>query len=486
MANPAPGAAVAETHSGVVFFIGDRAYKMKKAVDLGFLDFTSLEARREACAREVALNRRLAPDVYLGVGAILDVDGQPCEHLVVMRRLPTERRLSSLAADGADLRDAVTVVAQLMARFHRATPVPDRAAKVAAPDELLRRWDDLVERIERTWGGNGGAADPVLRTVHHLARRYVEDRRLLFEERVAAGRARDGHGDLLADDIFLLDDGPRILDCLDFDESLRCGDVLADVAFLAMDLERLGRQDLADLLLLAYRDASGDDWPPSLAHFYLAERAAVRWLAASLRVSQGDARSEEQVGVLRQLAAHHLRAAQVLLVAVGGTPGTGKSTLARALAVRLGADLLRSDEVRRHAPVSPCDRYDRAATEWTYAELLRRASDRLARGRGVVLDATWSDPRWRDELAALARSANAEPFAFETRVDPATADRRIRARLLRNDDVSEATPEVAGRIRSTWVPWPEAIAIDTAAPPGAAAEAAYRALASALDEEEQG
>ena len=141
-----------------------------------------------------------------------------------------------------------------------------------------------------------------------------------------AGRARDGHGDLLADDIFLLDDGPRVLDCLEFDDALRLDDVLADVAFLAMDLERLGRPDLAERFLAAYRAASGDTWPSSLAHHHIAYRAQVRAKVSAIRAEQGVPDSADKAQALLRLALAHLEAGRVRLVLVGGLPGTGKST----------------------------------------------------------------------------------------------------------------------------------------------------------------
>src|SRR5690606_13545776 len=172
-------------------------------------------------------------------------------------------------------------------------------------------------------------------------------RRRRSGRRVAAGRACDGHGDLLADDVFCLDDGPQVLDCLEFDDALRYEDVLADVAFMAMDLERLGRADLAEHFLDAYRRAAGEDWPASLAHHHIAYRAQVRAKVTAIRAQQGDAGSVDAARALLKLCFDHLEAGRVRLILVGGAPGTGKSTLAAGLAASLGATVLRSDVIRK-------------------------------------------------------------------------------------------------------------------------------------------
>ncbi len=238
-----PFAAVRETHTGVVFFVGDRAYKLKKPVHYGFVDFRSREARLAACRREVELNRRLAPDVYLGVADVLDAGGRACDHLVVMRRLPEDRRLADLVAAGAPVEAELGRLARLLAEFHAGADRSARADEAAGSEALTRRWAANSAEMARLVGPVFDAG--VVDRVDRLARRYLAGRGPLFGDRVAAGRACDGHGDLLAEDIFCLEDGPRVLDCLEFDDGLRLGDVLADVAFLAMDLERLGRPELA-------------------------------------------------------------------------------------------------------------------------------------------------------------------------------------------------------------------------------------------------
>lgn len=485
-------AAVAETHSGVVFFLGGRAYKLKKAIDLGFVDFRSREARLEACRREVALNRRLAPDVYLGVADVIGPDGQLADHLVVMRRMPDDRRLSSIAASGAAMGDDLERLAQMLAAFHGKAERSAEVDAAATRDAVAGLWESNALEMERF---REGLFDPLMcDEVMTLARRFLSGRAPLFEQRIENRRARDGHGDLLADDIFLLEDGPRVLDCLEFDDRLRFGDVLADVAFLAMDLERLGRHDLALEFMDRYRVASGDSWPESLAHHYIAYRAQVRAKVTALRWSQGDAASAEAAKRFLALCLRHSRAARVKLVLVGGLPGTGKSTVARGLAEPLGALVLRSDEVRKGlAGVDPLvpsaaalneGLYQPSMTEATYAELLVRARRHLGLGRTVVLDATWQSPRWREAASDLARHTAADLFELRCVAPLELAVERIRARTAAADDISDATEEVARALANSASPWGTATDIDTAGAPADAVKAGVAAVTgpSALGE----
>ena len=482
----APYAAVAETHSGVVFFVGDRAYKVKKPVRFGFLDFTDREVRRAICHREVELNRRLAPDVYLGVADLTGPDGEPLDHLVVMRRLPGERRLSSLVRSGVPVADELRRVARVIASFHARAETSDEIAAAASRAAVAQRWEANAVEMARFVGP---VLDPaVAERVVVLARRYLTGRAPLFASRIAAGRARDGHGDLLADDIFCLDDGPRVLDCLEFDDALRWDDVLADAAFLAMDLERLGRPDLAELFLHDYREFAADTWPPSLAHHHIAYRAHVRAKVACLRWEQGDRSAADEAAALLDLCARHLAAARIRLVLVGGLPGTGKSTLAAGIADALDAVLLRTDEVRKQlagldsAAPAPAPfgegLYRPETTVDTYATLLERASECLANGESVVLDASWADAWWREEAHRLATDAVADLAELRCVAPPEVVEERITARAARGGDASDATVAVARAMAATAAPWPTATTIDTIAPPADVLADALRALGS--------
>ncbi len=463
---------VIETHSGVVFFFADRAYKAKKPVDLGFLDFRDRAARRDACHREVELNRRLAPDVYLGVDDLVDPDGEPVEHFVVMRRMPPDRRLATLVEGGADVGDAVDDLGRILAEFHATAERGPDVDRAAGPDALGRRWADNTAELQPFTGGIVDA--DVVAAIDRLAARYLAGRAPLIAARIAAGRAVDGHGDLLADDIFLLDDGPRILDCLEFDDALRHEDGLADAAFLAMDLERLGRPDLAGRFLDAYRRHADDTWPASLAHHHIAYRAQVRAKVLAIRADQGDPDAGQKARRLLDIAHRHLDAARVRLVLVGGLPGTGKTTVAAGLAERTGAVVLRTDVIRKQlAGLAPDQHgsaafgeglYTAEATAATYDELLTRARHELTHGATVILDASWSDAAQRDRARRLADDTVADLIEMCCVAPAEVTTQRIRARAARGTDASDADEHVAAAMAKAADPWPEATGLTTDRP----------------------
>ncbi len=228
--------------------------------------------------RETELNQRYAPDVYLGVAEVRDPDGRLCDHLVVMRRMPASRRLSALVQAGAPVAEPLRQVARILAAQHASAPRSAQIDEQGSRDALRGRWDDNIEQA-RSVGGRLLDAETITQ-VGQLARDFLAGREALFEARIRGGHIVDGHGDVLADDVYCLDDGPRILDCLDFDDRLRWLDGLDDAAFLAMDLERLGAAGLARRFVGWYAEYSGDPAPTSLRHHYVAYRAFVRakWL----------------------------------------------------------------------------------------------------------------------------------------------------------------------------------------------------------------
>jgi aminoglycoside phosphotransferase family enzyme/predicted kinase len=462
--------AVAETHVSYVFFTADRVFKLKKPVRTPFLDYSTLARRAEACRREVLLNRRLAADVYLTAAEVVGEDGTVIDHMVVMRRLPAGRRLSVLVAGGAPgVHRQLDRVAEVLAAFHAAAARSAAVDAQSTAQALARRWAANTAELRELADPDNRAA---LGAIDRLAVRYLAGRGVLFDERIAAGRAVDGHGDLLADDIFCLDDGPRILDCLEFDDNLRFGDGLADAAFLAMDLERLGRPDLSRDFLASYARAAGDTWPGSLADHHLAYRAQVRAKVAYLR---GEEREGRQ---LLGMARRHLRRAEVRLVLVGGAPGTGKSTLAAGLGEELGWPVLRSDVVRKElaglrpgasaaAPVG-AGIYRREVTARCYRELLARAADRLARGESVLLDATWPTRHLRAAARRQAEESVADLVELRCEAPAAVAAARVAERTHRGADASDADAHVAAVLRVAAEPWPEARSIDTSTGAGAA------------------
>jgi aminoglycoside phosphotransferase family enzyme/predicted kinase len=454
--DPSASLTVLDTHVSVLAMQRDRVFKIKRAVRYPFVDLSTTALRRANCEREVALNRRLAPDVYLGVETVPATAECEAEAVVVMRRMTQERSLAAIIERGSDAGGCVRDVARVMADFHARAERSSEIDGTATADAWRSWWDQEAADLAPLHPTNTGAQ------VFELAHRYLAGRAPLFDARIAQRRVCDGHGDLLAGDVFCLDDGPRLLDCLEFDAKLRAGDGLADISFLAMDLERLGRSDLAQALLDEYAVAAEDDWPPSLEHFCIAARAHIRAKVAALR---DDFDTTER---LLQLARKHLERGRVRLVLVGGAPGSGKSTLARGLGDATGWPVLRSDVVRKElsgaAPSAvPLDRgiYTHAWTVRTYREIAARAARELTNGTSVIVDASFADVEPRDVMRTLARETASDLVALvcEAPIDVLAA--RADARRREGHDVSDADAAIATAVAARFASWPGAARVDT-------------------------
>ena len=439
-----------ETHTGVVVLIGDRAYKAKKPIVTDFLDFSTPDRRQRACEHEVTLNRRLAPDSYLGVAHFSDAGGGASEPVIVMRRYPDAARLSSMVKDGEPVRHHLCVIAERLASFHadaKRSHVIDTHGSVGA---VAARWQENLEELARY---KAVVSRESLREIARLTSRFGRGRAALFERRIADRRIVDGHGDLLADDIFCLPHGPVLLDCLEFDDHLRYVDGVDDAAFLAMDLEFLGRRDLADHFLDEYCRRAGETAPQSLKDFYVAYRAVVRAKVDCIRVAQGHADAAADARKHIDIALNHLRAGAVQLVIIGGGPGSGKTTLARALAEQTGAQVISTDDVRKelqqagaiHGAAGELNAglYTPENISRVYDEVLRRAEVMLCDGSSVILDGTWRDSRERKRARHLAEQTHSPLVEFACSVGLQEASARIRGRA---PSASDATPEIAAAL----------------------------------------
>lgn len=476
-----PPDAVIETHISCVFLSGDRAWKLKKAVRFPYLDFSTLAQRHEACLREVELNRRTAPELYLGVRAVrrdaagrltLDGTGDPVEWLVEMRRFDPVQTLDRLAARDALTPDMMDRLADAIAAFHAGARVVDIGAEAALAEALavndlaFRRLpaDALPQNEVEDYRSGLSAA---------LARLSP-----VLAGRRAAGRMRHGHGDLHLRNIALIDSRPVLFDCLEFDDTLATCDTLYDVAFLLMDLLAVRRRDLAGRALNRYLDVTGDyDGLPLLA-VYIAQRAAIRSHIAALQ-PEGRAQGRRYLTLARAM----LRPAQAVLVAIGGLSGSGKSTVARAVAPDLpgpcGAVVLRSDAIRKQlhggalAERLPASAYTPAASTRTYDRLGAVARQLLAAGCTVILDAVFGRAEERAAAAAIAADAGAGFAGYWLAAPEAVLAGRV---ATRQGDASDATAEVVRwQVRTLEPPsdWPH---IDAAGSIADSTAAVLRAL----------
>ncbi|HTQ21857.1 nucleoside monophosphate kinase [Mycobacterium sp.] len=466
---------VRETHTGVVVLAGDRAYKAKKPVLTDFLDFRTPEQRERACLREVELNRRLSPASYLGVAHLTDPSGAAAEPIVVMRRYRDDQRLASMVAGdhpGESIPGVLDTIAAVLARFHaraERTPLIDDRGNAAA---IVQLWRDNISELHRYAGmANSAVSEEAIARIQRLAAEFVAGREALLMRRIEQGCIVDGHGDLLADDIFWVDGEPALLDCLEFDDKLRYVDRIDDAAFLAMDLEFLGRKDLGDYFLERYVAHSADTVPSSLRDFYIAYRAVVRAKVDCLRESQG--KSEAAVDAARHLdiAFRHLENGAVRLALIGGSPGTGKSTVARALAEKVGAQLISTDDVRRELRASgaiggdpgvlDAGLYSPDNVTTVYEAALRQAGLCLANGQSVILDGTWRDSQVRAQAYCVAKQAHSRVVQLMCSANVDAAVERVRTRQRGNSD---ATPEIATALAARLNDWDTAVRLDTSRP----------------------
>ncbi|MCV7145102.1 AAA family ATPase [Mycobacterium riyadhense] len=466
---------VHETHTGVVVLFGERAYKAKKPVLTDFLDFRSAEQREAACLREVELNSRLSPGSYLGVAHLDDPAGGSPEPLVVMRRYRDSDRLAALVtrseAGGADesVRGVLDTIAAVLARFHEHAERGQRIDAKGTPEAVNQRWSENLHELYR-YAGDAFSEESIAR-IEHLATDFISGRAALFTRRIADGCIVDGHGDLLADDIFWVDGELAMLDCLEFDDELRYIDHIDDAAFLAMDLEFLGRQDLGDYFLDRYLAHSDDSSPMSLRDFYIAYRAVVRAKVDCVRLAQGKSEAAANASRHVAIATQHLEDGAVRLALIGGNPGTGKSTLARALAEQVGARVISTDDVRRELRergdiagdpgVLDAGLYSRENVTAVYEETVRRASLCLPNGQSVILDGTWRDPRLRALAHRLATETHSALVELMCTVAGDAAADRIKTRQPGNSD---ATPEIATALAARHTGWDTAHRLETTRP----------------------
>ena len=463
---------VHETHTGVVVLAGDRAFKAKKPLLTDFLDFRTPEQRERACRREVELNSRLSPDSYLGVAHFTDPTGGPAEPIVVMRRYRDDDRLASLVTrdrdgSGESVRGVLDTIAAVLARFHRRAERSPMINAQGTAGAIDRRWRDNLSELNHYADTMDVSAETVSR-IQRLAAEFISGREPLFAHRIEEGLIVDGHGDLLADDIFCVQGEPALLDCLEFDDELRYVDCVDDAAFLAMDLEFLGRKDLGDHFLKRYAVHAADSAPPPLQHFYIAYRAVVRAKVDCLRASQGKSQATEDAARHLAIAVDHLEDGRVRLALVGGNPGTGKSTLARALAENTGAQVISTDDVRRElrdvgvitggAGVLDQGLYSPDNVAMVYEVALRQASQLLSNGRSMILDGTWRDPRMRAHAHRLASETHSAVVELMCSATVDTAAGRIATRRPGN---SEVTPEIAAAMAARDAGWYTAHQIDT-------------------------
>lgn len=451
---------IRETHISAVFLTGAFAYKLKKPLNFGFLDYTNLEIRREKCELEVRLNQRLSRGVYEGVVAIsreggrffFGDSGEIVEYAVKMKQLDDDAALSSLLVMGKVNHEQMAGLGVFLANFYsrgeRSEQV-DRYGNVQAisinTEENFRQLKTFVGKFL-----SGEEFDFIMES----NRGFLKNHKGLFDNRIAEGRICDGHGDLRAEHVYFLD-GIQVIDCIEFNERFRYGDTAADLAFLHMDIERLQSSgaSLSLPVLDGYMETTRDHGIFTVLDFYSCYRALVKMKVACLtwtELDEGPRKREMEIraGTYLDLAFRYaIQLSRPALWVLCGMPGSGKSTVARKLKEILRIALFQSDTVRMDLPEyrfhSGPEPYGKGVYRpdlrgRVYARLLSLAHDELKGGRSVILDATFSRKKWREEAFRLAGDTDANMFFIECAASMKAVLERLNRRRAGEESRSEA------------------------------------------------
>lgn len=461
--HPVARVELVETHISWVLLAGEYAYKIKKPVDLGFLDFSTLPKRRHFCEEELRLNRRLAPQIYLGIVAItgsaddprVGAGGEPIEYAVKMRRFAQEAQLDRVLARGELEPAHIDALADELARFHGEIAVAGPGMPFGEPNAVYAPMHENFEQIRPRVDATLHAPLVRLEQWTQAAHKRLA---LVLSARKRDGFIRECHGDAHLANMALLDSAVVLFDCLEFNENLRWIDVMSELAFAAMDLDDRGRPDFGWRLLNRYLEQTGDYAGLQVLRFYQVYRALVRAKVAAIRFSQPGLTAAERaraVGTYEgyvELAERYTRATATPLLITHGVSGSGKSTVAQMLLESYGAVRVRSDvERKRLAGLHPMARsesgldsglYSADLSRQTYARLGELARGVIGSGLPVIVDATFLRRVQRDAMRALATSLGVPFVILDTTAPDDVLRARVQTRRDMGHDVSEATAMV--------------------------------------------
>ena len=484
-AHPVDDIRLVETHISWVILTGDYAYKIKKPVDLGFLNFSTLGRRRHYCEEELRLNRRLAPDYYLAVipitgserEPVLGGEGAAIEYAVQMKQFATDRQLDVMLEAGRLLPAHLDAVARLVARFHQQVDIATDDSEYGEPAAICHAVRENFTQIRQYLGRQTPLAllEPLAHWVEAACTRLTP----LFRQRKADGFVRECHGDMHLRNLAWVDEQPLVFDCIEFNPQLRWIDIISEVAFLVMDLQDRAQPWLAWRCLNVWLEGCGDYAGLALLRFYLLYRALVRAKVEAIRAGQAGISETEQTAVLNachvylQLAESYTAANQPVLIITRGVSASGKSTLTQPLLEQLGAIRIRSDVERKRlfglepdtdqAAAVGGGIYTAAAGEQTYTRLAVLGGEVLAAGYSVIVDAACLRPEQVARFRELAESRQVGFVILEFRASPAVLRQRI---AQRERGVSDADREVLEHQLANWQTLSEAdrahcIRIDT-------------------------
>ena len=466
-----------ETHISKVFLTGRYVYKIKKPVDLGFLDFTTLEKRRYYCHQEVTLNRRLAPDVYLDVIPITLQDnryflagsGLPVEYAVKMRQLPDDCSMRRMLRRGEIDKTKIHQLAQKLVDFYQQAAIDEKKLSIGSWQTISANCEENFSQTQRFIGKI--LDERLFQIIQQATRAFLQKRRALFTDRIAGAKVRDGHGDLRTGHIYFAD-GIKIIDCVEFNDRFRYADVACDLAFLAMDIDFEGFPAIGQQLLTACTRTLNDDDMFVLIDFYKCYRAFVRVKVNCLSLQESSLGEYEKKRLLRETEkymelayGYALSISRPVLWIICGMIASGKSTLAERLSQTLDVKVLRSDVIRKDlfglkpdaAMEVPFGEgiYSEEVNRLTYGKLLLLAQEEVKKGCSVILDATFNNRRYRGEAQRLSQDLDADLIFVECVASLPEIRRRLLGRET-NRSVSDARLHHLTEFKNIFEPLTEA------------------------------
>jgi aminoglycoside phosphotransferase family enzyme/predicted kinase len=454
-----------QTHISFIFIAGDIVYKVKKAVNFGFLDFTTLEKRKFYCNEELRLNKRLASEIYLEVVPIGEDDSGTLylgtgdtivDYAVKMKRLPEEKMLQGLISEGKVDESIMDRIAKRIYEFHNDAATGGEIDRIGGIETIRHNHDENFEQTVKYIGTS------ISRARHQFIKSYADNflknNQHLFEERVARHRIRDCHGDLHLQHI-CIDDEILVFDCIEFNERFRYLDVAAEAAFLSMDLDFNGYEAYANTFINSYIKYSSDGEIRSLLNFYKCYFAYVRGKVTSFKIDDTAIGEEERREAIETASRYFERAynyASLLekptLILMTGLMGTGKSVLAHNVAPLLGAEIIRTDIIRKellHIPIAERHHedfgkgiYSREMTEKTYSEALKIAGALIEEGKSVIVDASFKRSAERNNFSSLALRKGADFFIIECTCPEDIIRKRLEERMSQNEEASDGRWEI--------------------------------------------
>ena len=455
-----------QTHISFVLLTGDYAYKVKKPMNFGFLDFSTLEKRKYFCEEELRLNRRLAPELYLSVLPIIETDGKyhfdqtataistasPVEYAIAMPEFSQDDLLIEMFTSGRLTVEHVKQIGEQLAAFHQRAETNAHINSFGTMEAVRAVANDNYVSTEKYIGI--AQTEPQFAQTRAYTEQFFAENAALFSDRIAKGKVRECHGDMHLKNICLYQDKIQIFDCIEFNEPFRNSDVLYDAAFLLMDLQFRGRSDLANIFLNTYLENTGDYEGCVLLPLHCSMRAYIRAKVTSFLLDDSNipadvkAIAQAEAAAYYKLAWEYTQPKQGKLILMSGVSGSGKSTTAKAIASRQDGIYLRSDAIRKQlAGIDLMQRggddiYMPEMTVKTYTRLAELGSLLASKGFTVILDAKYDRVSLRSQAIAAAQAENIPVEIIYCHAPIEVLQQRLRDRAIANNDIADANVDL--------------------------------------------